>query len=353
MFAMRIERLMVRDFRNLEAVELAVPADARVVALVGPNGAGKTSVLEALSLLGGGRGLLGADAREQVRRGAKRWGMFAEGDGRSIGMAWQSGSREVKLDGVDAKTEDAAEVARVVWMSPRLDRLFFDAPGDRRDWLDDRVAGVWPAHEGVISRYQYHLRGRMKLLLERGIETTDWLEAEERQAAEWGIRLMEGRQKYCEALNFYGDGVVLGLKGAALEVLDADDPMRALQGKFERSRAVDARMERTHAGPNTLDVVATVDVDGVKVELDTASSGQHKRGLVKLLMAHVRLVRERSGISPIVLIDELGAHLDAQRRAEMIAALVELGCQMWVSDTETPAVAGVLRVDMLAGGLAA
>lgn len=330
---MRLSRLVLTDFRNLPRLEVEV-GDAPVVALVGANGVGKTSVLEAVSLLGGGRGLLGADPKEQVRMGAEKsgFGVYAEGEGRTFGLGYRAGRREVRVDGAEARAEDLG--VRVVALAPELDRVFFDSPGERRVLLDDWAAQDDAGHDAAVERYAHHLKARMKILLAGG--AMDWLEAEERQAAEWGVRVLQGRARYLERLAAHAEGVALALAGGALEILEAPDRTMALKGKFERSRDIDARLERTNAGPNTLDVVATLAMDGRPVAARRASSGQHKRVLLRWLAAHVRLLMARGGEAPLVVVDELGAHLDAAGRAEVMDALTALGAQVWVSDVAAP-----------------
>ncbi|HEX2859943.1 MAG TPA: AAA family ATPase [Alphaproteobacteria bacterium] len=338
---MRLEKIRVGEFRNLQQATLGVPAGVGLVLLHGPNGAGKTSLLEGLSLLAGGRGLLGADAKEQLRHGARAWGVHGWlADGCEIGVGFQNGKKLHKLDGDDTTGPGLARVGAVVSLSPRLDRLFSDgSPSERRAWLDD-AAGAWlPAHGDAVTRYVHHLRSRLKLLADgRG---DDWLDAEERMAAQWGIEVLRGRFGYLEALRAHLNDVQLTLAGNALEVLAAEDPVAALAGKFFRSREIDARMERTHAGPNTLDVVGVLDG---KIKLDEASSGQHKRALAGWLLAQVRLLHAARGSAPLVLVDELSAHLDAKRRKEVAAELAALGVQVWASDTESTAAEGIENV---------
>jgi DNA replication and repair protein RecF len=331
----RVLRMVVQDFRNIPLWEATDLADACVVALVGPNGAGKTSVLEALSLLGGGRGLLGGEAKEQLRDGSRRgggWGVFAALDDlHEVGVAYQGGKKLLRVDGTPATNDELAQVVPLVWMAPGLDRLFFESPGVRREWLDDLASAVVRGHDEAVKRYVRHLRSRLKLLGERAHH--DWLEAEERQAAVWGVKVLEGRAAYVKLLNEVGGGVRLRLEGNAATLLTEEDPVGVLQGKFERSREIDARLERTSAGPNTIDVQADVVLEESEVAMGRASSGQHKRGLVRLLLAHVRLVRAKLGVAPLVLIDEFSAHLDAGRRALLLDELVALGAQVWCTDT--------------------
>ena len=193
-----------------------------------------------------------------------------------------------------------------------------------------------------MARYRHHRQGRLKILAQGHLEG-DWLDAEERLAAEWGVKLLQGRLEYLKGLHGYLDGLTLALQGTALEIMEATDPVAALQGKFERSRAIDARMNRTHAGPNTLDVTGTLQL-AMPIPLASASSGQHKRALLAWLQAHTRLLSAGRNHPPLVLIDEFAAHLDAPRRSELLTHVLGLGCQVWLADVELPSLTGLHEV---------
>jgi len=341
---MRIRSLKLSHFRNLPALALQVPAGAGLVGLVGANGSGKTSVLEAISLLTPTRGLLGAEGRAQVRHGAKEWGLWAQlSDETEIGAVYRKGSRQLQINAQPAQQADLTRHGSVIWLTPATDFLFGGPPAARRRWLDDLVTSLIPHHANAVSRFRQHRQARLRLLAQG--QGGDWLDAEERLAAEWGVQVLIHRREYLQQLAPYLNNLTLELHGAAVEVLDQPDPVATLKGKFERSRDIDARLQRTHAGPNTADLAGQLQVEeGRQVAMAHASSGQHKRGLVMALLAHVRLMQKATGKPPLVLIDEFSAHLDATRRRALTADLLALGCQVWFSDTEAPATGEAIHI---------
>lgn len=334
---MRLATLKLANFRNLAAFNLEIPSESNVIALIGPNGSGKTSVLEAISLLTPTRGLLGAENKQQIQQGSKSWGLFAVLEsGLEIGQTYRKSERIIEVDGHKQSLENMGKTGSQVWLTPGSDFLFSGPPATRRRWLDDAVTAWFPTHSSAVNRYRQHRQARLKLLT-RG-QGGDWLEAEEQLAAEWGVNVLKNRINYLEALATHLQGLNLSLSGNALEIMENPDPTAALKGKFERSREIDARLERTHAGPNTLELQGFLTLEsGQNIALTHASSGQHKRALVQWLAAQVRLLSAMRGQKPLVIIDEFSAHLDASRRTSLLQTLTELGCQVWLSDVEIPA----------------
>lgn len=330
---MQVTQLKLTHFRNLASLHLKVGTEP-LIALIGPNGSGKTSVLESLSLLSPTRGLLGSDAKAQIQTGKKQAGIWAEANDHELGQTIAKGERILQVDGHKKPLEALAQISSVVWLTPVTDFLFTGPPATRRRWLDDITTALIPSHAEATARFRQHRQARLKLLMQG--RSDDWLDAEERLTAEWGLTVLKNRLAYLAALAPHLTGLSLQLSGSALEIMDDPNPVAALKGKLERSRDVDARLERTHAGPNTLDVTGTLHLT-TAIPLSQASSGQHKRGLLGWLGAHVQLLKQTRHKPPLVLIDEFSAHLDATARQELLALLASTGCQTWLTDIETPA----------------
>jgi DNA replication and repair protein RecF len=355
---MHVRHLKLTHFRNQAALNLQIPQAPATIALIGPNGSGKTSVLEALSLLTPTRGLLGAEGKSQITHGKREWGIWAQTEHHEIGQSFSKGERHLKIDAHKQPLEKLAHLGSVVWLTPQTDFLFSGPPASRRRWLDDIATALIPTHAGATARYRQHRTARLKLLVAG--KGGDWLDAEEQFAAQWGITVLQNRLSYLNSLKpslqnlatwlpgylaTENPGIPpleLQLSGSALEVMESPNPIAALKGKFERSREIDARLERTHAGPNTLDLTGTLhltDASGAesRVSLAQASSGQHKRGLLFWLAAHIALLKNNLQKPPLVLIDEFSAHLDAEGRSTLLNLLTTSGCQTWLTDVEPPA----------------
>ncbi len=358
----RITRLILQDFRTYAALDL--PVSRALVALVGENGAGKTNILEALSLFMPGRGLRRAEFAEMARQGGP--GSFAVsvtldspyGEhrlGTGIGVPDEDGRapRLYRIDaGAVASAAAFAEHVRLVWLTPDLDALFRGPAGDRRRFLDRLVLAVHAEHGARVNALERALRSRNRVL-EESPEDGLWLDAIEREVAELAVAVAAARRETVERLAALiiatrDDAspfpfATLALEGeidrlvSTLPAVDAEDRYRTL---LHEGRVRDRAAGRTLAGPQASDLLVR---HGPKdIPAGTASTGEQKALLIGLVLAHAHLVATMSGIAPLILLDEVAAHLDPRRRTGLFERLDALGAQVWMTGAD-PALFAELR----------
>ncbi|HEU0099841.1 MAG TPA: DNA replication/repair protein RecF [Allosphingosinicella sp.] len=336
---MAVSRLVLTDFRNHRDALLA-PGPGMVV-LTGENGAGKTNLLEAVSLLSPGRGLRGATLSEMARTGggggfavAARLGDVEIGTGTDPRAPER---RQVRINGAAASATSLSEWLSVLWLTPAMDRLFQEGAGGRRRFLDRLVLALEPGHAVHAARYEAAMRARNKLLGEDGPCDQAWLSALEQRMAEHGAALAEARARTV--------GLLSGRLAAAPEGPFARAGL-ALEGGAEdlalelaRGRARDAAAGRTLAGPHRTDLAVTHLDKGQPAGL--CSTGEQKALLLAIVLAHADLVAERSGRRPLLLLDEVAAHLDPRRRTALFERLESAGGQVWMTGTESALFDGI------------
>lgn len=351
-----VRQLRLTAFRSYASLRL--DAEAGCVVLSGPNGAGKTNLLEALSLLAPGRGLRRAKLEEMARRlpdqqasdaAQAGWGIAATLDTAqgplSIGTGLEAGSssrRAVRIDGVPASSQLAlGEHVAAVWLTPQLDRLFAEGAGGRRRFLDRMVTGFDPEHAGRATAYDNALRQRARLLSE-GRADPAWLAALEDTMARYGVAVAIARQEIVARLDQasrLGVGPfprgALALKGqidswvAQMAAVDAEERLRAALAASRRS---DAESGGAAIGPHRSDLqVMHLDRGRPAAE---CSTGEQKALLVALVLAHARLANIARRAPPLLLLDEIAAHLDRGKLAALFDELVALGAQAWMSGTD-------------------
>jgi DNA replication and repair protein RecF len=329
---MAVIRLVLTDFRNHRDALLA-PGPGLVV-LTGENGAGKTNVLEAVSLLSPGRGLRGATLSEMARTGgtggfavAARLGEVEIGTGTVPQVPER---RQVRINGAPASATSLSAWLSVLWLTPAMDRLFQEGPGGRRRFLDRLVLALAPGHAVHASRYEAAMRARNKLLADEGSRDDAWLSALEARMAEHGAAIAEARAAavamLTERLAASPEGL-FARAGLALEGGRED-----LSRELPRGRARDAAAGRTLSGPHRTDLAVTHLGKGQPAV--QCSTGEQKALLLSIVLAHTDLVADRAGRRPILLLDEVAAHLDPRRRAALFGRLEGAGGQVWMTGTE-------------------
>ncbi|RIA44242.1 DNA replication and repair protein RecF [Hephaestia caeni] len=330
-----IARLVLTDFRN-HADAVLTPGRGFVV-LTGENGAGKTNVLEAVSLLAPGRGLRRASLAEMARQGGEGgFGIAATLAGDTTlatGIEPGAASRRiVRINGAPAPAGTLAEWVTILWLTPAMDRLFVDTPGDRRRFLDRLTLALAPGHAAHASRYEAAMRARNRLLADDAPPDADWLAALEAQMAEHGRALATARHATVDALTTAiaaEPDSAFARAGLAIENTDdAPDLAAALAANRRR----DATAGRTLTGPHRADLVVTHLAKGQPAAL--CSTGEQKALLLGLVLAHAALVAARTQHAPILLLDEVAAHLDPVRRAALFDRLAGMAGQVWMTGTE-------------------
>jgi DNA replication and repair protein RecF len=334
---MSVARLALTDFRSYPQA-LVEPGDG-IVVLTGENGAGKTNILEAVSLLAPGRGLRRAKLSEMARQGGP--GGFAvaariwdEGGEIEIGTGASAAAperRQVRINGAGAPATALSEWLSILWLTPAMDRLFADAPSGRRAFLDRLVLALEPGHARHASRYEAAMRARNRLLASEGPLDADWCTALEAQMAEHGAALAEARVRTMETLGAVLAGQPEGpfaRAGLAIEggAVDGD-----LAAALARGRERDRAAGRTLEGPHRSDLAVTHVAKGQAAQF--CSTGEQKALLLAIILAHADLVADRAGRRPILLLDEVAAHLDPLRRAALFERLSG-GGQVWMTGTE-------------------
>lgn len=346
----RVSHLRLSDFRN--HADLTLDFSGRSVVLVGQNGVGKTNILEALSLLAPGRGFRRATLAEMVRLGGSGgFSVLADVEGAfgtvRIGTGAVPGEpgRRVLVDGEPQKgSERLSDHLRLIWLIPAMDGLFTGPAGDRRRFLDRLVLAVDPAHGRRVSAYEQAVASRNRLLEAREADTA-WLDAVETEIAATGVAVAAARRETVHCLARLietrpdGDGAfpratvqLTGDVDTALDGAAAADIEDWLRADLRAGRSRDRAAGRTLVGPHRSDLsVRHAEKD---MPASASSTGEQKALLTGLVLAQAALVTELTGSPPILLLDEVAAHLDARRRRALVDLIAALGVQAFMTGTD-------------------
>lgn len=334
-----VAALKMSHFRSHQQAQFVL--DGRPVALFGPNGAGKTNVLEAVSMLSPGRGLRRATADEIARRPeALGWKVRAELH--SLHQVhevetWSdhAAPRVVRIDDKAASQLALGRIARMLWLIPAMDRLWIEGAEGRRRFLDRMVLSFDPGHAEAALTYEKAMRERNRLLKEQ-LRDTHWYTAIEAQMAKAGQLVHAGRLEAIERVGAAQTGAETAFPTADLSLLapeEAEMPETAgdLATALAESRPRDMAAGRTLVGPHRADLGAVYAAKGVAAR--QCSTGEQKALLISLILANGRALAADFGAAPIILLDEVAAHLDAGRRAALYDEICGLGAQAFMTGT--------------------
>ena len=376
MTAAFIRRLTLSNFRSYHAAQVHLDRAGPVV-LTGANGAGKTNLIEALSLLAPGRGLRRATIEELAfSEGDGAWAIWAEIEG-MLGLATLGTgidppageesipTRKCRIDRESVGSATAfADHLRVVWLTPAMDPLFNGPASERRRFLDRLVLAVDAQHSSRVAALERSLRSRNRLL-EDAPGDSHWLDAVEHETAEVAVAVAAGRAETAKRLSAALEAsrdtarefpqAQITLQGWMEQLLpdhsavEIEDRYRAL---LKDNRARDAAAGRTLDGPHLSDLV--VSHASKNIPAADASTGEQKALLIRLVLAHASLIKQMTGFAPLLLLDEVVAHLDPSRRAALYDALSLLGAQVWMTGADPATfgdIVGRAQVFLVRGGM--
>ena len=334
-----IEALTLSHFRSHHVVNMA--CDARPVAIYGANGAGKTNILEAVSLLSPGRGVRRASAEEITRRpealGWKVKAILRSQDRIHEIETWsENGSaRQVRIDSKAATQVMLGRIARVLWLVPSMDRLWIEGADGRRRFLDRMTLSFLPSHADNVLTYEKNMRERNRLLRDQ-VQDAHWYRAIEVQMAEAGVKIWLAREEALMHIHNSQEHAETAFPTANLTLTNAENIVRprdveGFSAVLAEYRGRDILAGRTLAGPHRDDLYGVFAAKNVPAK--DSSTGEQKALLISLILANGRALKEQTGIPPVLLLDEVAAHLDAGRRAALYDEICALGAQAWMTGT--------------------
>lgn len=331
-FVKMINQITLTNFRNHTSSRIKIDG-AKNIIITGLNGAGKTAILEAVSLLCGERGLRGADIQTLARfDGDGSFSVFATTDDDSdvsVFLNIGDSNRHAKIDNENATLSQLAQKLRIIWLTPKEDRIFVESSADRRAFFDRLVASFEPSHMGRLARVNKLMSERAGAI-KNGADT-NWLDAIDKQIAATSVSIAAGRIRYAAEINYFFESGAVSVKGL-VETFVLENTVAVAENKYFEY----LQSNRELVGDKMI-------VDGVhkfdfgvfnkKLNLpsEITSTGQQKSILIDLILAHAKLIHLKTGNKPLVLLDEAVAHLDDSAREKLFNDLNEADAQVWAT----------------------
>lgn len=342
MMSSMIECLTLTDFRNHTTTRVTTGGRRNII-ITGPNGAGKTAILEAVSLLCGDRGLRGAAPTDLARFGAGGFGVAATlADDTQLAVYYTGGdaARRAKIDGENATLADLSARLRMVWLTPREDRLFVDGATARRAFFDRLVASFNAPHAGRTARLS-KLMSERAAALRRGANS-HWIDALDAQIAGVAVAVADARIRYAGEINYFLAAPMVTVSGQIESMLTRGDAFALAEGAYRDYLGHNRELSGDKMlidGPHKSDFGFFNAALGLPAHL--TSTGQQKSALIDLILAHAKLVHSKTGMRPLILLDEAAAHLDADARARLFRELGAADAQVWATGLDASVFADV------------
>lgn len=337
--SLAVEKLNISYFRSHRAIQIA--CDPRPLAIYGANGAGKTNILEAVSLLSPGRGVRRARATDMVQKpenlGWKIKAVVRLHDRKYEIETWSENgsSRQVRIDDKNVTQVKLGKIVRILWLIPAMDRLWTEAADGRRRFLDRMTLSFDADHAENVLIYEKAMRERNRLLKDQ-VRDEHWYRAIESQMAKAAIKIRISRKEALKLVDAAQECSETIFPSAHLELVNAEDvemPTNSqdLAELFSQYRKRDIIAGRTLLGPHRDDLYGIFSDKNIPAK--DSSTGEQKALLISLILANCRALKEKTGTTPLLLLDEVAAHLDSNRREALYDEICALGAQAWLTGT--------------------